>query len=62
MLGRLLGVATVAIILAAGVLIAGIVVLWRSTPSASERPQPSEDDRTKDVIVDVSPGGGGGGN
>ena len=47
------------------VLVAGVVLLWRSTPPKSERPKPSDDDRAKDAIVDVTPsglGGGGGGN
>ncbi len=54
-----------AVILALVAVIAGVVVLWRSTPDESQRPEPSQDDRTKDVMVDVSPGGfgaaGGGG-
>ncbi len=56
-----LGVLTVALILAGVLVLAGVVVLWRSTPSKSERPEPPEDDRTKNVVVDVMPGGFGGG-
>ena len=57
-----LRVITAAIILAAVAVIAGVFLLWRSTPAEPERPEPSEDDRTKDTIVDLTPGGGGGGN
>ncbi len=50
-------------IIALGIaVVAGVVVLWRSTPSKHEHPEPSEDDRTKDKIVDVTPGGFGGGS
>ena len=53
--------ATVAIIVGTVVLLIGVVVLWRSTPRGPDRPEPSEDARTKDAIVDVTPSGGFGG-
>jgi hypothetical protein len=55
----------VGIIALAIIVVAGVVFLWRSTPSEATREANSEDDRTKDVMVDVSPPGGvggGGGN
>jgi hypothetical protein len=49
----------IAIIALGAIVIAGVALLWRSAPQKPAAESDSEQDQKRDVMVDVTPPGGG---
>jgi hypothetical protein len=53
----------IALLLVAGIaLLIGVVVLWRATPSGPTPDRSDDDAEVKTSLIDVTPGGPGGGS